>query len=303
MRLEILRSGPLTTVQDLGRPGWAHLGVPTSGAADRASLRLANRLVGNQESAAALEVTVGGLEVRAVGDLTVAVTGAAGPITLERTPSPSRVVLRLRSGQILRLGPAVAGVRFYLAVRGGVDVPAVLGSRSTDTLSGLGPAVVADGDVLDVGTEVAGWPVVSVAPGAEPTTAPLHLLAVPGPRDRALAAGGRELLQRNGWRVSARSDRIGVRLEGPPLPMQGGDVPSEPVVRGAIQVPPGGLPVIFLSDHPVTGGYPVVAVLREVDVDRAGQLRPGQAVELRLVSAPPGPNRARRAGFEAVLVT
>jgi biotin-dependent carboxylase-like uncharacterized protein len=287
MRLEILRSGPLTTVQDLGRPGWAHLGVSTSGAADRASLRLANRLVGNVEAAAALEVTVGGLAVRASGDLTVAVTGATGPIRIDRTPSPSRVVLRLRSGQVLRLGPAVAGIRSYLAVRGGVDRPAVLGSRSTDTLSGLGPAVLADGDVLDVGSEVAGWPVVTVAPGAGPTADPLCLLAIPGPRDQALAAGGREWLQRTRWQVSARSDRIGVRLEGPPLPIRdGANVPSEPVVRGAIQVPPGGLPVIFLADHPVTGGYPVVAVLREVDVDRAAQLRPGQGVDLRLIAVP-----------------
>jgi biotin-dependent carboxylase-like uncharacterized protein len=289
MKLDVVRAGPLTTVQDLGRPGWAHLGVPTSGAADRSSFRLANRLVGNREGAAALEVTIGGLEVRASDDLTIAVTGASGPITVDRTPSPSRVVLSLRSGQVLRLGLATAGVRTYLAVRGGFSVPAVLGSRSTDTLSGLGPATLKDGDELDIGTEVAGWPVLTVAPGAGPTTGRLRLQAVPGPREAALGPGGRDLLQQSLWRVSARSDRIGVRLEGPPLPRRdavGGS--SEGVVRGAIQVPPGGQPVIFLADHPVTGGYPVVAVVRETDLDRAGQLRPGQEVEVRLTAVPPG---------------
>jgi biotin-dependent carboxylase-like uncharacterized protein len=291
--LRILRSGPLTTVQDLGRVGWAHLGVPTSGAADRASLRLANRLVGNREGAAALEVTVGGLEVRAIGDLTIAVTGAACPITVDGTPSPSRVVLWLRSDATVRLGPATAGVRAYLAVRGGIAVPPVLGSRSTDTLSGLGPAIPADGDLLAVGSgesarsDIAGWPVLTVAPGSAPTTQTLRLHAVPGPRDGALAAGGRDLLEHTTWRVSERSDRIGLRLDGPALPVDPASaVPSEGVVRGAIQVPPGGRPVLFLADHPVTGCYLVVAVLTDADTDRAGQLRPGQGVELLLTAAP-----------------
>lgn len=286
--LVVLRAGPLTTVQDRGRAGWAHLGVPTSGAADRASLRLANRLVGNAERAAALEVTVGGLEVRASAALIVAVTGASCPISISGVPSPSRTVLPLPAGVTLRLGPAVAGVRAYLAVRGGIDVPPVLGSRSTDTLSGLGPPVLKDGEVLAVGAEVAGWPVLTIAPGAEPPAGTLRLGAIRGPRDGLLAAGGLELLQRTTWRVSDRSDRVGLRLSGPPLPVSATTrMPSEGVVRGAIQVPPGGQPVLFLADHPVTGGYPVVAVLADVEVDRAGQLRPGQGLRFDLV-APPG---------------
>lgn len=284
--LLVLRTGPLTTVQDLGRPGWAHLGVPTSGAADRSSLRLANRLVGNRQGAAALEVTVGGLEVRAAGDLTVAVTGASCPVTVDGVPAPSRVVLPVRSGETIRFGPAASGVRAYLTVRGGIDVPAVLGSRSTDTLSGLGPPVPVTGDRLPVGADVAGWPVLTVAPGADPSSQTQRLHAVPGPRERALAAGGRELLAGTTWRVSERSDRVGLRLDGPALPLVPGSPPSEGVVRGAIQVPPDGRPVLFLVDHPVTGGYPVVAVLTEVDADRAGQLRPGQGLELVLTGAP-----------------
>jgi allophanate hydrolase subunit 2 len=150
--LIVVRTGPLTTVQDLGRSGWAHLGVPTSGAADRASLRLANRLVGNAETAAGLEITLGGLELRAVGDLTIAVTGASCPITVAGRPSPSRAVLWVPSGATVRLDPAPAGLRAYLAVRGGLDLMPVLGSRSTDTLSGLGPPVPGPGDRLAVGT-------------------------------------------------------------------------------------------------------------------------------------------------------
>jgi biotin-dependent carboxylase-like uncharacterized protein len=284
-RLIVVRAGPLTTVQDLGRSGWAHVGVPTSGAADRAALRLANRLVGNLEAAAGLEVTVGGLELRAVGDLTIAVTGAPVPITLDGVPSPSRTLLHVGADATLRLGPTFGGVRAYLAVRGGVDVPRVLGSRSTDTLSGLGPAVLADGDALAVGSEVAGWPVLTVAPGAEPTGAEARLRAIPGPRDDALAPGGRELLRRTTWLVSELSDRVGVRLDGPPLPVRSAaaTIASEPMVRGAIQVPPNGRPVLFLADHPVTGGYPVVAVVIDADIDQAGQLRPGQGLRFDLL--------------------
>jgi biotin-dependent carboxylase-like uncharacterized protein len=285
--LEVVRAGPLTTVQDLGRDGWAHLGVPTSGAADRASLRLANRLVGNREGAAALEVTLGGLEVRAVGALTVAVTGAAGPILVDGAPSPARTVLPLRTGATLRLGLSTIGVRAYLAVRGGIDVPPVLGSRSSDTLSRLGPAALQDGETLALGSEVAGWPVLTIAPGPEPTAGIVRLGVIYGPRDDALSAEGRRLLLDTTWRASERSDRIGVRLEGPPLPVPAtARTLSEPVVRGAIQVPPGGRPVLFLADHPVTGGYPVVAVVPDAEVDRAGQLRPGQGLRFEFRRGP-----------------
>jgi biotin-dependent carboxylase-like uncharacterized protein len=285
--LEVVRAGPLTTVQDLGRGGWAHLGVPTSGAADQGSLRLANRLVGNLEGAAALEVTVGGLEVRAVRALTVAVTGAACPILIDGVPSPARTVLPLPAGATLRLGPSTAGVRAYLAVRGGIDAPPVLGSRSSDTLSRLGPAALRDGEMLAVGSEVAAWPVLTIAPGPEPAAGLVRLGLIYGPRSDVLPAEGRRLLLGSTWRVSERSDRIGVRLEGPPLPVLApARTSSEPVVRGAVQVPPGGQPVLFLADHPVTGGYPVVAVVPDAEVDRAGQLSPGQALRFELRPAP-----------------
>jgi biotin-dependent carboxylase-like uncharacterized protein len=280
--LQVLRAGALTTVQDLGRPGLAHLGVPRGGAADRASFGLANRLVGNAPGAACLEVTLGGLAVRAGGPVTVAVTGAAGDLRVAGRPVAPASVVAVPAGASVEVGTATAGLRWYLAVRGGLDVPAELGSRATDTLSGLGPPPVADGDVLPVGTETAGWPVVDVAPVPPPPAAGVVLGLLPGPRDARLAAGELARLLATTWRVAPASDRVGVRLDGPPLRLASDrEAASEGVVRGGIQVPAGGRPVMFLADHPVTGGYPVVACVPQADVDRAAQLRPGQEVRFR----------------------
>jgi biotin-dependent carboxylase-like uncharacterized protein len=278
-----------TTVQDLGRPGLAHLGVTGSGAADRAALRLANRLVGNPDSAAGLEITLGGLAVRAGAACTVAVTGARCPVAVDGVPQPRNAVLALPAGSRLALGPATAGVRAYLAVRGGIDVAPVLGSRSRDTLAALGPPPPVAGDRLPIGTEVAGWPLLDVAPVPEPGPGPVVLQAVPGPWPDAWGAGALRALLETGWRVAADSDRVGLRLEGPGVTRGRTSAPGWPsagLVRGAVQVPPGGEPVLFLADHPVTGGYPVLACLLDADTDRAAQLRPGQGVKLRLAAEP-----------------
>jgi biotin-dependent carboxylase-like uncharacterized protein len=287
MSLTVLDPGALTTVQDLGRAGLAHLGVPPGGAADRSSFRLANRLVGNEEGAAALETTLGGLVVRAERAVTAAVTGAAGPLTLDGTPVPRDAVLRVPRGGVLEVGLATAGLRSYLAVRGGLDVAPELGSRSTDTMSRLGPPVVRERDVLALDDAAVGWPCIEVAPVPQPPAGPVRLDAVPGPRSDRLAAGELGRLGEARWRVAAASDRVGLRLEGPALALaQDAEWPSEGTVRGALQVPPNGHPVLFLADHPVTGGYPVVAVVVSAHVDRAAQLRPGQPVRFRLVRPP-----------------
>jgi len=281
--LVVVEPGPLTTVQDLGRPGWASLGVTTSGAADRSSLRRANRLVGNREDAAGLEITLGGLRVCAVRPLTLAVTGAVCPLTVDGGGVGRNAVLELETGQVLAVGLATAGVRTYLAVRGGVDVPVVLGSRSRDTLAGLGPDPLRSGQILAVGDATAGWPTTEVAPVPDPPSGEVRLRVVPGPRQERLGAGALELLTAASWQVDPAGDRVGLRLRGPTLPTGGtasGGWPSEGLVRGAIQVPPNGLPVVFLADHPVTGGYPVLACLGTEDADRAAQLRPGQSVRM-----------------------
>ncbi|WP_264029805.1 urea amidolyase family protein [Cellulosimicrobium sp. SH8] len=286
--LEVVATGPLVLVEDAGRPGLAAVGVGPSGAADRSSHALANRLVGNPGSAATLEVALGGLALRSRGTATVALAGAAVPATVDGTPVGMNAPVRVPDGAVLRLGQAARGLRTYVAVRGGMVPGAVLGSRSRDVLSGLGPAPLHPGDRVPVGPPPSGtWPLVDVAPvrhvpGAlrpgERAGALLEVL--PAPRDGWFLPGAWQAL-RALRTVSADSDRVALRLDGQAVPRRAGELPSEGLVRGAVQIPPDGRPVVFLADRPVTGGYPVIGVLREDDVDRAAQLRPGDRVVLR----------------------
>ncbi|VVJ15250.1 Allophanate hydrolase 2 subunit 2 (EC [Amycolatopsis camponoti] len=277
MKLEVVRPGFTTTVQDLGRPGHAALGVGRSGAADRASFRLANRLVGNPADAAALEVTLGGLVLRASAVTTVAVTGALCPVS----PGGMNAPMTLWPGDELVLGTASHGLRCYVAVRGGIDVTPVLGSRSTDTLGKLGPPPLAAGMLLPVGTPGA-FPVADLAPRAALPAAPV-LRVTPGPR-RDWFTSPDDLLS-TVYTVSPDSDRVGIRLTGPPLSRaREGELPSEACVPGSVQVPPSGRPILFHADSPTTGGYPVIAVVEEDDLDVAAQLRLGQTVSFRPAS-------------------
>jgi biotin-dependent carboxylase-like uncharacterized protein len=280
--IEVLRPGPLTTVQDLGRPGYAHLGVGRSGAADRAGLRLANRLVGNPETAAGLEITLGGLAARFGTRAVVALTGAPAPARLAgRTAAPYGPV-EVGPGDVLELGPPDRGVRTYLAVRGGIDVPAVFGSRSTDLLGGLGPPAVQAGTRLPIGTQTAGFPTVDLAP-VPALPAELTLPARPGPRADWFAAGALDLLGSRPYEVTPASNRVGLRLSGPPLRHAGArELPTEGLVEGALQVPPNGQPIVMLADHPVTGGYPVIAVVDEAAIPLAAQARPGDRITFRV---------------------
>jgi len=274
----VVRRVGLALVQDAGRPGQAAIGVGRSGAADRSSYALANRLVGNTAGAAALEIALGGLEIEAVdGTAWLAVAGAPAPLFLDGRPEPTGAVLALRPGRRLVIGLPPNGLRSYVAVRGGIDTPPVLGSRSHDTLAGLGPAPLAVGDELPVGDETADEMRVDAVPARQYDDRPV-LRVVRGPRDvwvRDTAA-----LVTTTWTVAPASDRVGVRLEGGRLELvdPARQLPSEGATRGAIQVPPGGEPVVFGPDHPVTGGYPVVAVVVDEDTDRLAQLRPGEQV-------------------------
>jgi biotin-dependent carboxylase-like uncharacterized protein len=279
--LTVLASGPLATVQDRGRPGWASIGVTRSGAADRAAAALANRLVGNGPSAAVIEGTAGGLRVRAERTVLVAVTGAPAPLAVDGRPAPLNSPVTLRPGAELALGLPAVGLRSYLAVRGGIDVPEVLGSRSTDTLSGLGPEPLHAGTVLRIGSLAAAEPVVDVAAVRPPSADPV-VRVLPGPRrDWLLPAAWSALISAQ-WTVSADSDRVGLRLTGPRLDRARTDeLPSEGLLPGAIQVPPDGAPVLFLADHPVTGGYPVPAVVVTADLPAVAQLRPGDTLRFR----------------------
>src|SRR4051794_7909860 len=297
--ITVMRPGPLTTIQDLGRPGYAHLGVPRSGALDQPALRRANALVGNGAEAAGLETTLLGCALRFEATAWVAVTGAEAVVRLDKQPVPVDAALEVPAGAVLDVGRAQRGVRSYLAVTGGIDVEPVLGSRSTDTLSGLGPPKLTDGMTLPVGVTSpasSGGQLAATAgqPGSAwpPTSGDLSgstekadkrgelVMSVRlGPRDDWFAAAG---LFAEAYTISPLSNRVGCRLAGSALTRtQAGELPSEGVVLGAVQVPADGQPLIFLADHPTTGGYPVIGVVD--DVTPLAQARPGATVRFRAI--------------------
>lgn len=276
--LTVVQASGLCTVQDRGRPGYAHLGVPRSGAADPAAADLGNRLVGNAPDAAVVETTLGGLTVRASAAMTVAVTGARGPVRLAGRPVDGGAPHVLPAGQELTIGVPELGVRSYLAVAGGIGVDPVIGSRSRDVLSGLGPAALAAGDVLPVGAPQGSPAPVhfTIAPAAPSR---LLLRLHPGPRADWFGEPGLRALLDTAWEVSPSSNRVGVRLAGPGVPrLRADELESEGLVLGAVQVPPDGQPVIMLADHPTTGGYPVIGVVDAADLPALAQARPGTRV-------------------------
>ena len=271
-------AGALTTVQDAGRPGLAHRGVPRAGWLDAPAARLANRLVGNDAGLAVLENLLGGLVLRCERAVAVAVTGARVDVRVDGRQVDAAAAVHLRAGSVLSLGRPVAGLRCYVALAGGVDVVPELGSRSTDTLSALGPAPLQAGSRLPLGSSYG-------PPGAgeqvPPTLAsPVVLRCLPGPRADWCPPGLADRLAATAYVAGSDSDRIGLRLEGPALGRRDGELPSEGMVLGAVQLPPDGRPVVFLNDHPTTGGYPVVAVVAEADLSTCAQVRPGDAVRL-----------------------
>ncbi|MFJ2739926.1 biotin-dependent carboxyltransferase family protein [Streptomyces sp. NPDC087440] len=276
--LDVVRAGALTTVQDEGRPGHAHLGVPRSGALDVHAHRLANRLVGNPADAATLETTLDGVALRPRTPVTVAVTGAPAPVRVDGRPVAWGSPVRVPAGALLDIGRPTAGIRTYVAVAGGIDVEPVLGSRATDLLSGLGPAPLAPGTEIPLGLPHVTPP----APDAAPWQAPpreLLLPLLPGPRHDWFTPESLRTLAGPGYRVSPAANRIGLRTEGPTLiRIKEDELPSEGMVLGAVQVPPDGLPVVFLADHPVTGGYPVIGVVPEEHLAAAAQAVPGTPI-------------------------
>lgn len=281
--IEVLRAGPLTTVQDLGRPGLAHLGVPRSGALDQPALRLANELVGNRPEAAGLETTLTGCALRLRVDAVVAVTGGYARVTVAGEPVAFGAPVPVPARAEVHIGRTTSGVRSYLAVSGGIDVPPVLGSRSTDTLSGLGPAPLRDGDLLPVGSSTGPVPSTmdnAVLPPPAPSTVELRIAA--GPRADWFPPPG---LSGRSYTMSPHSNRVAARLSGAPLPrvpaMVHTELPSEGLVLGAVQVPADGQPLVFLADHPTTGGYPVIAVVHPDDLSLVAQARPGTTVVFR----------------------
>jgi biotin-dependent carboxylase-like uncharacterized protein len=270
--LAVVSTGLHTTVQDLGRLGWAGAGVPVAGALDPAALMAANRSLGNDDGAAGLECVLRGPTLVADADVSVAVVGAgwtAGPTVMA-------------AGVPYPVGRIARGLRCWLAVSGGITTPPVLGSRSTDTLSGIGGL---DGRPLRAGDELPLGPApmaaqpgaIAAAPGLPAGAVTLRLTA--GPHvDRLL-----DRLDRADFTVSTTSDRTALRLEGAPIGWGGGDITTIGVVPGAVQLPPDGRPVLLLANAQTTGGYPVVGVVCADDLRLAAQLRPGAVVRLQLI--------------------
>ncbi len=277
----VVDPGPLATVQDLGRPGHAHLGVPRSGALDRPAACLANRLVGNDPAAACLETTVGGVVVRASTAMTVAVTGAPATVRVDGRAAAFAEALGVPRGATVSIGAAHAGVRSYLGISGGIEVEQVLGSRSTDVLSAIGPATLRAGEWLPVGDPSRLPPVAGAVP-IDPPADPLVLTLLPGPRWDWFDSGAHRILFDDDFVVASGSNRIALRLAGAALNRAvTTELPSEGLVLGAVQVPANGQPLVFLADHPTTGGYPVIGVVDAAGVAACAQARPGDRVRFR----------------------
>lgn len=304
--IEVVASGVQLLLQDAGRPGLAAFGVSASGVADRRAFRDANRAVGNPEETAVLEHAGGGAVLRFRGPAVIAVAGADAECVLGDADGTTRAIalgapVAIDDGDELRIGRLVRGLRVVIAVRGGVAVPPVLASRSTDTLAGLGPRPLAAGDLLPLEGPSAAKRSVESSPDAPPRRLPApdettELRILLGPRDDWFTPAAIASLESQAWAVTAHSDRVGVRLDGecPLERVRGGELESEGVVVGAIQVPPSGQPVLFLADHPLTGGYPVIGSVIDEDLDIAAQLPPGASVRFRVVG--PGPRPAAASG-------
>jgi biotin-dependent carboxylase-like uncharacterized protein len=291
--IQVARPGALTTIQDCGRPGYAHLGVPRSGALDAPAHHRANELVGNPPAAPVLETTLTGVAVTAGCAVTIAVTGAHAAVRLDGQPAGRDAAIAMAAGQTLDVGPARPGVRSYVAFSGGVRVAPVLGSASTDLLSGLGPGRLAAGQVLDLGDDAVpgdaaarpgdGHCAQAAVPAAPVPGERAELLIHLGPRDDWLSAAGLAALREGTWTVSPQSNRVALRLAGGgPVRSRSGELASEGLVAGAIEALPDGQLVVFLADHPTTGGYPVIAVLDPASLPVCAQARPGLSVTLRI---------------------
>lgn len=287
--IEVADAGALTSVQTArGRPGWCHLGVPVGGAADPWSARLANRLVGNPDDAALLEITMLGPSLRFGAATSVALTGAAFETTLDGLPLPLNVGRHVRPGSLLRIGPG-DGARGYLAFGGGIEVEPVLGSSSTDLRTGFGGhdgRALRAGDRLRFGASSGGmrrW--LGHAPDG-----PIRIVAG--------AHEGLDRLIGRAWIVGADADRTGIRLDGDSIVADAPEVASMGLPLGAIQVPPDGRPIVMLADRPVTGGYPVPACVIRADISRVARLRPGDSVTFASVSMEEARDALRRAEDE-----
>jgi biotin-dependent carboxylase-like uncharacterized protein len=278
--ITVLDPGPFASIQDLGRRGYCRWGISPGGAADRRSHSLANRLVGNAENAATIELTFGPVRLRIDEPSVIAVTGAAHVITITNVVGSPNGPIRLGPCDVTVHAPEY-GVRSYVVIRGGIETPLILGSRATDTISGFGAALRA-GDIIPVGrSAIVSDIIVDHAP-TRGFPRPAVLTAEIGPQFDWFTPEALTLFMAQTYTVSTDSNRVGVRILGEPLTRRNhSELMSEPVIRGAIEVTTEGQPIIFMADHPTTCGYPVIAVLHSKSAGLAAQLRPGDEARIR----------------------
>jgi biotin-dependent carboxylase-like uncharacterized protein len=304
---EVVQPGLLTTVQDRGRYGYQKYGVPVSGAVDDIALRLGNRLVGNPSDAAGIEITVLGPTLRARADAVIALTGAETRAELDGARIPHATSLRVRAGQMLSIGRCIRGLRCYLAVAGGIDVPVLLGSRSTNLVARFGGfqgRALAAGDVLAVGPPAA--PSEDLAgrtvpprwyPGFE---SPVTVRVVLGPQADGFTSEGLGTFLGSAYQVTQQTDRMGCRLDGPTITHRGAaDILSDWIPLGAVQVPGNGQPIILLADRQTTGGYTKIATVIAPDLGRVAQSRPGDSIRFQAIGPEAAAAVAQR--FETAL--
>jgi antagonist of KipI len=290
--LAVVEPGLLTTVQDLGRPGYQRLGIPPSGPLDRPAFTLANRLVGNPDGAAGLELTLRGPRLEARRDCLIAVTGADMGVTVNGAAAPAWTAVRLRPGDVVAFRMVTAGCRAYLAVGGGLDLPRALGSRSTylrGRLGGLDGRPLQKGDVLAIGAPPAGVDRLdgrSVPAARRPGYPPeVECRVVLGPQDDRFTPDGIAAFLAGPYEVAPQADRMGYRLKGPAIGhARGHDIISDGIPLGGIQVPGEGQPIVLLVDRQTTGGYTKIATVISPDIARIGQTRPGHRVRFRRVT-------------------
>ena len=281
--ITLLEPGLFTSVQDGGRTGYSHLGVPRAGAADLLSLSHANLLVGNTPHAAALEMTLAGPDLRFEVDTVMALAGGSVEARLDGAPVAMYQSVAVRAGQILRCGTVQTGTRCYLAVAGGIRSAQVLGSACTDTLAGLGPAALQAGAQLPIQAAALQQGFYLRSPPVFTDSVAMRVIL--GPHQDHFTPQALQIFLAAAFRVRADSDRSGLRLGGPSVARQIDDeLDSQGMLTGAVQVPADGQPIVLLSNHGATGGYPVIAAVISADVPYLGQLRPGTRVRFHTVT-------------------
>lgn len=293
MSFKVISTGPQAIFQDRGRFGFASAGVGTSGSFDQHSAARANNALGNDPNATVVEILLGGFEVEALASTSIVFTGTEAEVMVRTASGQSKntttnTIIDVAVGDRIRIEPAVFGMRAYFSARGGFAVEKTLGSASTDLISQMGPAPLKAGDVIELGQDIADsrwWPKLRQLPIFWTRMPAETLTVVRGPRDNWFTPESLNSFFTQVFTVSNDSNRIGLRMQSS-APIQRrveGELKSEGMVRGSIQIPPGGHPVVFGPDHPVTGGYPVIAVLTSKSCDRSAQLSPGDKVRFKLV--------------------